>query len=74
MVRIIKTDHGKFTDLTDSEGNVIETAEKVYEGYLKQLESSAKITEYKTLEELTKENYQLWDTVNLLLKKTGMIE
>ena len=27
----------------------------------------------KTLEELTKENEQLWDMVNLLLKKTGMI-
>lgn len=27
----------------------------------------------KTLEELTKENEQLWETVQFLLKKTGMI-
>lgn len=73
-MRIIETEHGKFTDLCDNEGNVVNTAEEVYEMYLKQLEKVNTTQEVKTLDELTKENEQLWDTINLLLKKTGMIE
>ena len=50
------------------------TAQQRYEQYLndKQIDICPE-PKSKTLEELTKENEQLWETVQFLLKKTGMI-
>ena len=50
------------------------TAEQVYQEWKnrKQIDICPE-PKPKTLEELTKENEQLWETVQFLLKKTGMI-
>lgn len=52
------------------------TGEEVYKKWLDDKDKQIDICpepKPKTLEELTKENEQLWQTVEFLLKKTGMI-
>ena len=57
-MRKLETEHGIFTDLVNDEGEILKTAEEVYEGYLKQLEQidicPSKTTEEK-LEELVEQ-------------------
>ena len=68
---MLKTEYGNFVD--DPIKRL--TADEVYQDYLKNKDKQIDIcpTKEKTLEELTKENEQLWQTVEFLLKKTGMI-
>lgn len=49
------------------------TEEDIYEWKKSQQIDICHEPKPKTLEELTKENEQLWETVQFLLKKTGMI-
>lgn len=84
MLEIIDTPHGKFTNNEETG----QTAQQVYEQFLadnfdivdgeyvrKQIDICSE--KPKTLEEqvkdLQKEKEQLWETVQFLLKKTGMI-
>lgn len=49
------------------------TPQQVYEDYIKQIDNCSEPTEKERIEQLEKENEQLWETVQFLLKKTGMI-
>lgn len=53
-MRKIETGHGIFTDLVNDEGEILKTAEEVYEGYLKQLEQIDISPEPTTEERITK--------------------
>lgn len=76
MVNYINTEYGDFYDRVNN-GNVIETAEEYYERWIankdKQIDTCSTKTVEERLEEAEKENKQLWETVEFLLKNTGFI-
>lgn len=72
---MLKNEHGIFTDITNREGNIVQTEEEVYKDFLlgKNTNKTDNYPKEKTNQEIIEELNQQWDTINFLLKNGGFV-